>query len=883
MIKYRQLHLDSKHGFIRLDDGKHCHTPAAHENYCGVRTEQCPDCREWVMIKYRQLHLDSNHGFIRLDDDPAPAPKKEPPKNAAKPINTRIYQPNQNTNLGTGNTNIPFNNDGFARPSTSGGVSRTTTTAKLNIEYSPASTSNANNGFSRPTGLNIEITGATKSKNGLTPPTPDQISISIASRDVATKSAAGTPKNTPGTPKAAPQTPKTAEEPKTAADGHWVPRDGAWVDPEAPWTDPQAPFTDSGATSVNSGYLSGGSSTPSSPTMTDVSSSTEWTTLTSQSYRKRTNDQPQINSDVDGANKVHKRVCNCRGAVKKRPAPKPPLRSPPPAPTRDMPYYSALQRQQQEERARQEQTAYNLSVGESQHIKKRPAPKPPLRSPPPAPTRDMPYYSALQRQQQEERARQEQTAYNLSVGESQHIKKRPAPKPPLRSPPPAPTRDMPYYSALQRQQQEERARQEQTAYNLSVAPKPPLRSPPPAPTRDMPYYSALQRQQQEERARQEQTAYNLSVAPKPPLRSPPPAPTRDMPYYSALQRQQQEERARQEQTAYNLSLGLPPVLSPAAKLDKLRKMDALQNPESFIDYRNRVRGRMGRQPDLPYPSSPCTCYPETLASEDPERRRQEFKNLKPMTPQEFLERFTEMQLKEDEPRQKNGEGEARRRSGDRFSEIKSSLRELRRGLNEVTAPYHANPNGGANANNNNNNNGNERAGPAFPRNEVVDLPCEFCNCLIPAHNLVQHQTGCRPDLAQLRPRSPSPVGAGALPHAPLPEPVIPCEFCARSLPLYLISEHQHTTVARSPSPGGAGAPLPEPVIPCEFCARSLPLYLISEHQHTTVARSPSPGGAGAPLPEPVIPCEFCARSLPLYLISEHQERCGREANLLYPD
>ncbi|KAJ8711263.1 hypothetical protein PYW07_008505 [Mythimna separata] len=40
----------------------------AHENYCGVRTEQCPECREWVMIKYRQLHLDSNHGFIRLDD-----------------------------------------------------------------------------------------------------------------------------------------------------------------------------------------------------------------------------------------------------------------------------------------------------------------------------------------------------------------------------------------------------------------------------------------------------------------------------------------------------------------------------------------------------------------------------------------------------------------------------------------------------------------------------------------------------------------------------------------------------------------------------------------------------------------------------------------------
>ncbi|KOB66321.1 TRAF-type zinc finger domain containing 1, partial [Operophtera brumata] len=39
-----------------------------HEGYCGVRTEQCPECKEYVMIKYQQLHVDSNHGFIRLDD-----------------------------------------------------------------------------------------------------------------------------------------------------------------------------------------------------------------------------------------------------------------------------------------------------------------------------------------------------------------------------------------------------------------------------------------------------------------------------------------------------------------------------------------------------------------------------------------------------------------------------------------------------------------------------------------------------------------------------------------------------------------------------------------------------------------------------------------------
>ncbi|CAG5047274.1 unnamed protein product [Parnassius apollo] len=51
-----------------------------HEGYCGARTEQCPDCKEWVMLKYRQLHIDSNHGFLRLDDDPTPVPKRETAK-----------------------------------------------------------------------------------------------------------------------------------------------------------------------------------------------------------------------------------------------------------------------------------------------------------------------------------------------------------------------------------------------------------------------------------------------------------------------------------------------------------------------------------------------------------------------------------------------------------------------------------------------------------------------------------------------------------------------------------------------------------------------------------------------------------------------------------
>ncbi|XP_026284068.1 TRAF-type zinc finger domain-containing protein 1 isoform X1 [Frankliniella occidentalis] len=43
-----------------------------HENYCGSRTKKCEDCGEYVMLKYEQLHIDSNHGFLKLDDEPGP-------------------------------------------------------------------------------------------------------------------------------------------------------------------------------------------------------------------------------------------------------------------------------------------------------------------------------------------------------------------------------------------------------------------------------------------------------------------------------------------------------------------------------------------------------------------------------------------------------------------------------------------------------------------------------------------------------------------------------------------------------------------------------------------------------------------------------------------
>ncbi|XP_018576774.1 TRAF-type zinc finger domain-containing protein 1 isoform X2 [Anoplophora glabripennis] len=43
-----------------------------HENYCGSRTDKCLECGELVMYKYKQIHMDSNHGFLKLKDEPGP-------------------------------------------------------------------------------------------------------------------------------------------------------------------------------------------------------------------------------------------------------------------------------------------------------------------------------------------------------------------------------------------------------------------------------------------------------------------------------------------------------------------------------------------------------------------------------------------------------------------------------------------------------------------------------------------------------------------------------------------------------------------------------------------------------------------------------------------
>ncbi|XP_052739205.1 uncharacterized protein LOC112050706 isoform X3 [Bicyclus anynana] len=248
-------------------------------------------------------------------------------------------------------------------------------------------------------------------------------------------------------------------------------------------------------------------------------------------------------------------------------------------------------------------------------------------------------------------------------------------------------------------------------------------------------------------------------APQPPARAAPPDPRRDSALHSALQRQRGEEAARRERTAHNLARGLPPALSAAAKLDKLRKLDALHNRDGEErDRSHALQGRGWGAPDVPLghvlgaATSGSSARPD-VAELEAARRRRQLRDLKPMSAEQFEQRFGELQL---------------RRGEDRFSQIKSSLQELRRGLSAVTAPYNV-------ANNEAAHKGEER------------LPCEFCGELVPPDDLVQHQTGCRPDLAQYRPAPPAPR-AGSRPESPAP--LIPCEFCTAPLPVYLISEHQ---------------------------------------------------------------------------------------------
>ncbi|CAK1590013.1 unnamed protein product [Parnassius mnemosyne] len=574
-----------------------------HEGYCGARTEQCPDCKEWVMLKYRQLHIDSNHGFLRLDDDPIPVPKREPAKTTNVP------------KLGDW-PKLPTPSNAFNRPSPS--------TSKVYNDRAP------NNGYLK----NINLT-------------QDQPRTEIRYFN----------------------NPTTTEDPGPGTSG---------LNTDANMSRPQ------GNTNV-------------------------------KLQSKRNNNEPQENV-MPMENNVIKDLPSSCGAVKKRPAPKPPCTNP---------------------------SATNSSSTAGYSGSSATASTSPFTSTP---------------------------AFKPSVAASNAFS---SPGPSVLS---ATTPSV-----------------NSTGTNTSTT-------------------TAFTGSPQRTFGGSSTALSRVSNA-TPFGGSRAVLTERDLAYQSALRRKQEEEKRLKEINAYNLSVGLPPVLNPAEKIDRLRKMDALHNREISDPNQKKylqgwarpVQSNIGHV--LGYSQSKIINMPQDA---EVENRQDDFRNLKPMTPEEFMNRFQELQLGKNS--RDGGEPPIREDRGDRFSEIKSSLKELRRGLNEVTAPYNVNMNS-------NNNNGNERGNDRLQqrvRDELearvssddddtdedeseddeaaggveelqnVQLPCEFCGVPIIAEDLVQHQTGCRPDLAQCRrARRPSPP----LDNAHI-EPVIPCEFCTESLPLNLISQHQ---------------------------------------------------------------------------------------------
>lgn len=78
-----------------------------------------------------------------------------------------------------------------------------------------------------------------------------------------------------------------------------------------------------------------------------------------------------------------------------------------------------------------------------------------------------------------------------------------------------------------------------------------------------------------------------------------------------------------------------------------------------------------------------------------------------------------------------------------------------------------------------------------PPADEVTLPCEFCDTMVSASKLVQHETGCRPDLAQLLPeRAEEEVGPLQAAPPASPEVQLPCEFCCSLIPASRLLSHQ---------------------------------------------------------------------------------------------
>ncbi|NXL28190.1 TRAD1 protein, partial [Glaucidium brasilianum] len=114
--------------------------------------------------------------------------------------------------------------------------------------------------------------------------------------------------------------------------------------------------------------------------------------------------------------------------------------------------------------------------------------------------------------------------------------------------------------------------------------------------------------------------------------------------------------------------------------------------------------------------------------------------------------------------------------------------------------------------------------------EVIMLPCEFCEELYPAEDLILHQTGCNPAsaFASFSKRSSSPnlreydglraLGSRSRRSFSSSQPqavqakgnmMFPCEFCGIQLEEEMLFHHQHHCDLRPASPAAA-FPLPPP-------------------------------------------------------------------------
>ncbi|NWT42525.1 TRAD1 protein, partial [Chroicocephalus maculipennis] len=113
------------------------------------------------------------------------------------------------------------------------------------------------------------------------------------------------------------------------------------------------------------------------------------------------------------------------------------------------------------------------------------------------------------------------------------------------------------------------------------------------------------------------------------------------------------------------------------------------------------------------------------------------------------------------------------------------------------------------------------------KSNVTMLPCEFCEELYPAEDLILHQTGCNPASAfasfSKRSSSPNPQEYGGLRamgskscrslSSSQPQGVqaegdimIPCEFCGIQLEEETVFHHQHHCDLRPASPAAASPP-----------------------------------------------------------------------------